>query len=114
MAITNHDRVGKALDLVKEGLRPFIQYEFGYCKVDKLILFGSYVTGANREGSGIDVVVISKDFAGKDYWERTNILSQTIYDVFEPIEAVALTPDEWENGESAIVEYAKTGEIVYG
>jgi uncharacterized protein len=27
-------------------------------RVDKLILFGSYATGANREGSDIDVVVI--------------------------------------------------------
>jgi predicted nucleotidyltransferase len=83
-------------------------------KVEKLILFGSYVTGANREGSDIDVVVISKDFAGKDYWERTDILSQAIFEVFEPIEAVALTPDEWEKKESVVVDYAKTGEIVYG
>ena len=83
-------------------------------KVEKLILFGSFATGANREGSDIDVVVISKDFAGKDYWERTDILSQAIYEVFEPIEAVALTPDEWEKKESVVVDYAKTGEIVYG
>jgi predicted nucleotidyltransferase len=88
--------------------------ESQHVKVDKLILFGSYATGANREGSDIDVVVISRDFAAKDYWERTDILSQAIYDVFEPIEAVALTPEEWEKGESPIVEYAKTGEIVYG
>ena len=78
-------------------------------KVDKLILFGSYATGTNREGSDIDVVVISKDFAGKDYWDRTDILSEAIYEVFEPIEAIALTPDEWAKGESPIVEYAKTG-----
>jgi predicted nucleotidyltransferase len=83
-------------------------------KVEKLILFGSYATGANREGSDIDVVVISKDFAGKDYWERTDILSQAIYEVFEPIEAVALTPDEWEKKESVVVDYAANGEVVYG
>lgn len=83
-------------------------------KVEKLILFGSYATGANREGSDIDVVVISKDFAGKDYWERTDILSQAIYEVFEPIEAVALTPDEWDKKESVVVDYAATGEVVYG
>ena len=83
-------------------------------KVEKLILFGSYATGANREGSDIDVVVISKDFAGKNYWERTDILSQAIYEVFEPIEAVALTPDEWEKKESAVVDYAATGEVIYG
>jgi predicted nucleotidyltransferase len=88
--------------------------ESQHVKVDKLILYGSYASGANREGSDIDVVVISKDFAGKDYWERTEILSRAIYDVFEPIEAIALTPEEWDKGESAVVEYAKTGEVVYG
>jgi predicted nucleotidyltransferase len=83
--------------------------------IDRLVLFGSFATETKvREGSDIDVVVISRDFAGKDYWQRTDILSQAIYEVFEPIEAVALTPEEWEKGESAVVEYAKNGEIVYG
>ncbi len=27
MAVTNHERVGKALDLLKEGLRPFVERE---------------------------------------------------------------------------------------
>ena len=84
-------------------------------KLDKLILFGSFANETTiREGSDIDVVVISKDFAGKDFWQRTDILSEAIYKVFEPIEAVALTPEEWEKGESVVVEYAKNGEVVYG
>lgn len=28
MAITNHDRVGKALELLKSGLGPFVEREF--------------------------------------------------------------------------------------
>ena len=28
MAITNHDRVGKALDLLRGGIAPFIEREF--------------------------------------------------------------------------------------
>ena len=28
MAISNHERVGKALDLLKEGLGPFVEREF--------------------------------------------------------------------------------------
>ena len=28
MAITNHERVGKAMELLKEGLRPFVEREF--------------------------------------------------------------------------------------
>ncbi len=83
-------------------------------KIDKLILYGSYASGTNREGSDIDVVVISKDFAGKDDWERTEILSRAVYGVFEPIEAVAVTPEEWNKGESAVVECARAGQVIYG
>ena len=31
MAITNHERVGKALELLKEGLGPFVEREFKTC-----------------------------------------------------------------------------------
>lgn len=82
-------------------------------KINKLILYGSYAAGTYREGSDIDIVVISEDFTGRDYWERIDILSDAIYEVFEPIEAIALTPEEWEKGRSDIVEYSKAGEVVY-
>jgi predicted nucleotidyltransferase len=81
-------------------------------RVERLILFGSYATGTYREGSDIDIVVISDDFKGKSYWERIEILSDAIYEVFEPIEAVAMTPGEWERRESMIVDYAEKGEVV--
>jgi len=83
-------------------------------KANKLILFGSYATGIHSQDSDIDIVVISQDFKDKNYWERIDILSSAIYQVFEPIEATAFTPDEWESGESLIVDYAKNGEVVYG
>ncbi len=83
-------------------------------KPQKIILFGSYSTGTQHEGSDIDLVVISEDFAGKDYWERIDILATALVKVFEPIEAIAMTPQEWESGESRIVDYARDGEVVYG
>jgi len=82
-------------------------------RVNRLILYGSYAKGSYREGSDIDLIVISKDFKGKDYWERIDILSDAIYDVFEPIEAIAMTPDEWKRKAFSIVDYASDGEIVY-
>lgn len=82
-------------------------------RISKLILFGSYAKGNFHEGSDIDIVVLSDDFTGKDYWQRIDLLSNAIYEVFEPIEAVAMTPEEWEKGESLIISYAKDGEILY-
>jgi hypothetical protein len=38
------------------------------------------------------VVVISSDFIGKGYWERIDILTEVIYEIFAPVEAVAMTP----------------------
>ena len=83
-------------------------------KPQKIILFGSFSAKTQRQDSDIDLVVISEDFTGKDYWERIDILSGAIYRVFEPIEAVAMTPVEWQSGDSLIVDYARNGEVVYG
>lgn len=79
--------------------------------VDRLILFGSWAQGTQKEGSDIDVVV-SNDFNGKDYWARIDILSKAIYQVFAPIQAIAMTPQEWESKESPICDFAQKGEIV--
>lgn len=82
-------------------------------RVKKIILYGSYATGEFREGSDIDLIVISEDFENKSYWERIELLSDAIYKVFKPIEAVAMTPEEWEREDSMIAGYARNGEIVY-
>ncbi len=81
-------------------------------RVDQLILFGSQAEGTAREDSDIDLVVISSSFTNKSYWERINILSDAIYQVFAPIEASAFTPDEWKSEKSLISDYAKNGVLV--
>jgi len=83
-------------------------------KPQKMILFGSYSTGTQHEDSDIDLLVISEDLAGKDYWERIDVLAAALVRVFEPIEAIAMTPQEWESGDSLITDYARNGEVVYG
>jgi predicted nucleotidyltransferase len=79
----------------------------------KVVLYGSYADGTHREGSDIDVVIISDDFAGKGYWERIDILADAIYEIFAPIEAVAMTPEEWERGDSLIAAFTRKGEVLY-
>ena len=82
-------------------------------KIDKIILYGSWAEGTQREDSDIDLVVISKDFQEKDFWQRINVLSEAIYEIFVPIEAMAFTPEEWERGDSSIADYAKKKEKVF-
>jgi len=82
-------------------------------KPQKILLYGSYATGNYRPDSDIDLVVISEDFEGKSYWQRIDLLSGAIYKVFQPIEAVAMTPQEWESEDSFIADYAKNAEVIY-
>jgi predicted nucleotidyltransferase len=79
----------------------------------KVILYGSYASESNLKGSDIDIVVISNDFKDKSYWERIDILSDAIYEVFAPIEAIAMTQDEWDNGDSFAADFARNGEILF-
>ena len=80
--------------------------------VEKLILFGSHAAGMAREDSDIDLVVISPNFSGMSYWDRIDILSEAIHQVYAPIEASAFTPEEWSSEKSLIVDYAKDGVLV--
>ena len=41
-----------------------------------------------------------------------DILSRAIYEVFEPIEAIALTTDEWKRGDKDIIEFARNDDLV--
>lgn len=79
----------------------------------KIILYGSYANATNREGSDIDIVVISDDLSGLSYWERIDILTDVIYEQFAPVQATALTSEEWESGDSLVTEFARDGEVLY-
>ncbi len=82
-------------------------------RVERLILYGSFARGTAGKASDIDLIVLSDDFKEKGYWERLDILTDAIYEMFAPIEALAFTPEEWERGDSLIMDYARDGEVVY-
>jgi predicted nucleotidyltransferase len=79
----------------------------------KIILFGSHASGTSAAVSDIDVVIISDDFVGKGYWERIDILTDVICAMSAPLEAVAMTPEEWERGDSFIADFARHGEVLF-
>lgn len=97
-------------DTVVNDIRRFRQcLEQRGIHAQRIVLFGSHATGTAHTHSDIDVVVISPDFQGLDLWERIQLLSPAVCQSNVRIEAVGLTPDEWESGRSRVVEYAAAG-----
>ncbi len=95
-----------------EAIKSFTRELRKQIRIEKLILFGSYASGAQREDSDIDIVIISPDFEKMDFMDRLELLGRTKAVVFEPIDAMGLTPEEWESGEYLISDFAKEGEVV--
>ena len=68
-------------------------------RAEKIYLFGSYKEGNPREGSDIDLVVVSSDFRRFGYLERFKVLGVAAARILEPIEARGFTPQEIAEGD---------------
>ncbi len=86
-------------------------------RVNKIILFGSHASGQAVADSGIDVIIISVDFEGKDVFDRARVTKDaevsTIRKFSVPNDIIALTPSEAESETSLIGGLARKGKIVY-
>jgi predicted AAA+ superfamily ATPase len=77
MAITNHERVGKALDLLKDGLRPFVerelnaQYGEGWGSQVKSILSDTRLGGTKNESlQDVAALLVTMDRTWGDVFRR--------------------------------------------
>ncbi len=61
---------------------------------EKVMLYGSQAVGKAREGSDIDLIVISRDWEGYSPRERLEMLGVAAARILEPIQAQGFTPDE--------------------
>ena len=68
-------------------------------EVDRVLLFGSQATGTAREGSDIDLVVISPKWAVFNQRERLEMLGVAAARILEPIQAQGFTPQEISAGQ---------------
>ena len=80
--------------------------------IHKIILYGSYANNTQRSDSDIDIVVVSDSFKNMDYWQRIDILADVISDIFQPIEAIGMTVEEWNNKTFMAAQYAQSGVVV--
>lgn len=85
--------------------------------ISKIILFGSHASGTATEESDIDIVIVSKDFKGKDIFKRAELTKEaeimTIKKFMIPVDIITLTPEELKSKTSLISEYAKSGKVLY-
>lgn len=60
----------------------------------RILLYGSQATGTAREGSDIDLIVISGDWKKYNYRQRLELLGIASARILEPIQAQGFTPSE--------------------
>jgi len=61
---------------------------------ESVMLYGSYAAGLAREGSDIDLIVISKDWETLSRRERLELLGIAAARIMEPVQAQGFTPKE--------------------
>lgn len=80
--------------------------------IQEAIIFGSYAKGSSKEGSDIDVALVSPAFTGDRFEDRRRIvpLRRKIDSRIEPI---PFRPDDFQEGGNFIDEIKRTGESIY-
>lgn len=91
------NKVHKAGQQVKEIVEEYKQtLKTLGINVERVILYGSYALGNQRQDSDIDLVIISKDFKNLNLRERLELLGIAAVRIMEPVEARGYTPEEIE------------------
>jgi predicted nucleotidyltransferase len=73
--------------------------------VDGIALFGSALSGNMHKDSDIDMIIISKEFEGKDVFERVNMTVKPEIEVRRkynvPMDILTMSPVEYEYSQTA-------------
>jgi predicted nucleotidyltransferase len=83
--------------------------------VAKIILFGSYVSGAPKKWSDIDVAIVSPSFSNVPLWHRQEMLAESLRQTDVRLSPLGYSPEELSNpdGHSFLREIIRTGRVVY-
>jgi predicted nucleotidyltransferase len=83
--------------------------------VDKIILYGSYAKGQQRDHSDIDIAIISPNFAGMKLLEIQAELARVLSKYLSIVEPVGYAPEDLLSVEPGTLlgEIKKSGKILY-
>ncbi len=108
----------------KENLKPAItkvleeHFRKKGIQLEKIVIFGSFASGAHRNDSDIDVIIVSKQFRDKSIFERVKLATgagRELVETFEkPFDLIYYSDVEWESKNFLIINEAKKhGEVIY-
>lgn len=84
--------------------------------INDLILFGSFSAGTATSESDIDIAIISKDFTGRDIFERPLMTKDaeiiTVRKFKVALDVLTLTPEEFRDPMSLIAGTLRKGIVV--
>ena len=92
-----------------EVIKKLVDYKLllaNYFDLEKMFLFGSYVTGTNRENSDIDVAIVVKSL-NSDFFKDTPLLWKLRRQIDDRIEPVLFEKGKDDSG--FLSEIIKTG-----
>ena len=102
--------------MFEEEVKSFVDRIAHDCNPKAIIIFGSVAKGTFNENSDLDIMVILE--TEMTYYERTLAVRKSIGVTSIPIDILAFTPEEIEEGKrvngSIISEALNTGRAVYG
>lgn len=85
-------------------------------EAEKIILFGSYAKGNYTPDSDIDIAIVSKEFNGKDIFQKAEMLTGLQWFITEklafPFDIIPLSFSEWKNSSSPLVDFVREGKPV--
>jgi predicted nucleotidyltransferase len=71
-----------------------VQFEKMGIRPTRILLYGSQAAGTAREGSDIDLIVISSDWQKYNHRQRLELLGIAAARILEPVQAQGFTPGE--------------------
>lgn len=84
--------------------------------VDRIIVFGSYAKGNYTKDSDLDIAIISRNFNGKDVFQKAEMLKGLKWALVEKFELafdiVPVSLKQWEESSSLVVDFIKEGQAL--
>jgi predicted nucleotidyltransferase len=100
---------------VEQALRDFVAALRRQVRIERVLLYGSYVNGKPHEWSDFDIAIVSPDFEGVPLWRRQEVIASLSVGTDPRITPIAFSSSEYHNpsAHSFLREIKRTGRVVY-